>query len=239
MRHRSTTPVAFAAVLVLATVSAAASVEQRSAAVFAYRVDAHGRLTGLVLSDGTELISANAEKMMTNIHLGDRVYVEPGPGDTLQVVNPVQQVAVTVGPRQTVDLGQGPGSAIGGGPPAEGATGVNAEPRLDDVTHMPMLVVDGRVTLIMHTPVGVPTGFILDEGSQVRLIPRVAGVITNAIKVGDQLHVVGPGTTGPTGRGMWGVTISRPNRWVVVDLMRNVIGAPELGIGASHPGSGD
>jgi hypothetical protein len=231
---RIATPlVAFAAIFMASSALAGSSqkgaTEERASTVRAVRIDAHGRRSGLILSDGTELVSLNVDRIAEVAKPGDQVYVAAAPNDKLQLVDRTRGEAVTLGPREVVDLGPFIGPPMGGGPRI--SEGILEEPKLDDVSALPMLVQDGRVALITHSPTGDPSGFILDDGTQVHMIGRVAGLITGRIHVGDVLHVEGPGATSKDGRGMWAIAISRPTRFVILDLMRNAGGVPELGLG--------
>jgi hypothetical protein len=82
---------------------------------------------------------------------------------------------------------------------------------------------------MLHQPNGTPAGFVMDDGTQVHVVPGVAGAVAEQVSPGEVIRVEGRGTRTPMGTGLWAVTITRPNNLVLLDMTRG-IGSPELNL---------
>ena len=186
-----------------------------------FRIDPHGRVSGLVLRDGTELVAPdpNAAALTSMVHPGDRIRTPYGPSGTLEVENLRSNQFVQIG---TIDQ-----VARGGGPTSIGP--VQAYAPVDDASKLETLAVSGRIRTMLRVPNGAPAGFVMEDGTQVHIVPTVAGAVAEQVSPGDQVRVEGRGTRTPMGVGMWGLIITRPNNLVTLDMTRG-IGAPELNL---------
>jgi hypothetical protein len=198
------------------------------------RLDAHGQPSGIILSDGIQYVGNPNKNLDTVVKPGDRVRVEMGSGDRIVVVNTKSMLGTTLGPRGSVDLlplvayptSKTAPSAIGGGP-RDAAVSSAGGPRIDDATELGRYAINGRVDLVLTTPNGAPTGLLMDDGTQVQVLPRVTDVLRR-IHAGDQIRVEGRGTKTAQGTSLWATGIMQ-DRLVLLDLERGE-GAPELGI---------
>src|SRR4051812_34162507 len=70
--------------------AAAPALATEGARVECLYIDAHGRASGLLLTDGTELVTApiNGPALAATIHRGDVVPLRPSLGGALAVVDP-------------------------------------------------------------------------------------------------------------------------------------------------------
>ena len=100
---------------------------------------------------------------------------------------------------------------------------------VDNAAALSRIDVLARVSMLTHAPGGVPSGFVLSDGTQVRVPPSVTGVLAR-LRVGDTLGVEGRGTRTARGTGLWATKITDDDGQVVLDLSRGV-GASELGLG--------
>lgn len=207
------------AVVAAAVALAVPALAHADGVVDRYRVDPHGRLSGVILRDGTEIVvtGAQAAAVSAAVRPGDLVRTPGGPQNTLELQDPRTG--------RTIDLGSIDSVARGGGP----VSAAVPYARVDDARPLRAFTVRERVAYVTHTPNGDPSGFVLRDGTQVHLVPAVAGV-TSEIRPGDLLRVDGRGTPSAYGLGLWGMTITRPTGLVVLDMTRG-IGAPELGLG--------
>jgi hypothetical protein len=211
---------AVAAVLLLAVPSSARATD---AIVVRWRIDPHGRATGVILEDGTAFATRPAVTMqlLQLVRLGDRVHTSQTPQGTEELRN------LRTG--QVVDLGPSDRVARGGGP-------LDPDPavpyaRVDDARGLQTLRVAARVARIIHAPGAIsPSGLLMEDGTQVYLVPGVATGL-RSVRPGQALRVEGRGTMTPQGASLWAVTISRPTGHVLLDMTRG-IGAPELRLGA-------
>jgi hypothetical protein len=195
------------------------AVAQADGVVDRVRIDPHGRVAGLYLRDGT-VIDATPSR-------GPSVQQAVRPGDTVRVTYTAEGQAMLFDRRtsQFVNLGPAGPTARGGGPRATGP--VTEYALVDDAMRLSAVTVQGRVTEVTHTQHGVPTGFLLDDGSQVSVVPDVAGVL-DSVRPGDVLRVDGRGTRTPQGTSLWAVVITTSDHGAILDMTRGV-GAPELG----------
>jgi hypothetical protein len=191
---------------------------QRGGVVDRFRIDPHGRVSGLILSNGTEIVVAGprGQTLTALVRPGDRIRIPFGPSETVQIENERTGLYLPIG---TV------GSfARGGGP----ATDIPYAP-IDDASRLHRITVRGHVHSMLSLPDGTPSGFVMQDGTQVHLLKRVAFAATKMISRGEPIVVEGRGTRSRMGTGLWAVKIMRPDRRVMLDLTRG-IGAPELNI---------
>jgi hypothetical protein len=209
-----------AAALAALLSSALPAISHADGTVERYRIDPHGRVAGVILTDGT-VVSATPSQMdvlRTNVRPGDAIHVALGPRNSYELENTRTE--------RWVNLGQFDQVARGGGP-------YNAAvpyAQVDDARRLGTYTVQGHVARILHTPNGDRSGFLMDNGAQVWVVPGVDGAL-EVIHPGDQLRVEGRGTPAPQGVGLWALTITRPNRVVVLDMTRGAMGVPELALG--------
>lgn len=187
--------------------------------VESFRIDPHGRVAGVILQDGTIIAVpvALAWDLVRNVEIGDWVRTLPGPAQTVQLNNPRTKSVLALGPAEHV--------ARGGGPPSREAL---PYARVDDVTGLERFAAEGKIKVLTHAPQGLPTGFVLQDGTQVSVAPSVAGVLRN-LRPGERIRVEGLGTRGPANPSMWALTISRPKGEVLLDMTRG-IGPVEFGL---------
>lgn len=198
-------------------------------------LDAHGRPSGVILDDGRELVGEPNEKLTQVATPGDPVRVELGAGDRLVLINSRTEEGATLGPREEVDLA--PLYArpvafpigVGGGPQD---TNASRELRYDDARSLFRFASLGRVSLVLKAPSGAPSGLLMEDGTQVQIVPRLAGVLAK-IQPGASLRVEGVGTHDEHGSSMWGLSITS-GRYVYLDAERGV-GVPELSLAARAP----
>ena len=186
-----------------------------------FRIDPHGRVSGLLLRDGTELVAQGQTAVVLSgmVRPGDRIRTPVGPGRTLEVEDARSGRFVEIG---TVDE-----VARGGGPISPGP--VQPYAHVDDASQLQRIAITGRIRTMMHVPNGAPSGFVMEDGTQVHIAPSAAGAVAGQVSPGERIRVEGRGTHTPMGIGMWGVTITRPNNFVLLDMTRG-IGAPELNL---------
>lgn len=184
-----------------------------------YRVDPHGQISGLILTDGTEIVASpsQAPAILSAVLPGDPIRLPTGPRNTFEVVDTRSGQFINLGPVDSVARGGGPISTI-------------AVPyqQVDNATALKTYAVDGFVSYLTHTPNGVGSGFVMANGAQVHIVPGIDGVLRD-IHPGQRLHVEGRGTQTPYGLGLWAMAITRPDRLVILDMTRG-IGAPEIGL---------
>ncbi|MGZ3455025.1 MAG: hypothetical protein ACXVEF_35810 [Polyangiales bacterium] len=199
--------------------------------VRAVRLDPQGRTSGVILSDGTQYVGVVNDNLMTVAKQGDPVRVELGSGDRLVLINEFTNEGATIGPRPLVDLQPFYPYAVGGGPRDENR--LQYQNRLtSDAADLGRFAVVGKVELVLKSPTGAPEGLLMDDGTQVHVLPRVSDVVAR-FRPGDELRVEGKGTRGVNGNAMWAVSITK-DRTVFLDLERGQ-GAPEIGIVARSP----
>ena len=216
---------------VAATFTFAASAhDDASRTVSAFRIDAHGRPSGVILSDGTELVGMApfAGCPVTSVHVGDPVSVAPGAGDMVQLIDRRTLSVCDVGPREMVELSPVLGQPVGGGPP-DATIDRGPAARIDDGRKLTRMSSIGHVTMITHAPDGAPSGFVMEDGTQVHVIPRVADELRQ-LPLGAFVHVDGLGTRTREGSGMWALAVTRPDGLVWLDVLRSRARAPELGL---------
>lgn len=165
-------------------------------------LDAHGRPNGVILDDGRELVGEVNQKLAQVATPGDPVRVELGAGDRLVLVNSRTNEGATLGPREEVDLA--PLYAR----PVAFPQGVGGGPQDENA------------------------GLLMEDGTQVQIIPRLAGVLSR-VQPGSFLRVEGVGTHDEHGSSMWGLSITN-GRWVILDAERGV-GVPELSLAPRAP----
>ncbi len=192
------------------------------------RLDAHGKPTGVILSDGTELVGdAKTKDLMRVAVPGDPVRVTTDADDRLVLVNGRNHETTTLGPLDGSGLKpliHNP-LGIGGGPPVVATEPKNA--RIDDAASLDRYAVTERVSLVLKTKVGAPSGLLLEDGTQVHVIPRFSGALAG-ITPGMALRIEGVGTPRQRDASMWALSISRGD-YVFLDVERGE-GAPELNI---------
>ena len=187
-----------------------------------FHIDPHGRVAGLILSDGTEVpASPRASADLARwIHSGDSIQLTYGPrGESLLSLRRAGRM-FDLGPANT-PVGITPGdvsvpTARGGGPRSLEAVPYAV---VDDARPLARLTTQGHVTMLTHTSQGVPTGFVLDNGTQVSLVPSVAGVLAD-VHPGELLQIEGRGTSTPQGTGLWATSITTADRGVILDMYR-------------------
>jgi hypothetical protein len=101
--------------------------------------------------------------------------------------------------------------------------------RVDDASGLDHIASNGRVRMMLHSPAGSPTGFVMDDGTQVFSVPTVADAVAQQVTPGQIVRVEGRGTRTTAGTGMWAISITQPSGLVLLDMNRGV-GAPELNL---------
>ena len=189
--------------------------------VDSFRIDPEGRISGLILQDGTEVVVPlqTASTLQSAIHVGDRIRTPYGPNNTLEIEDAASHRFVQLGTADEV--------ARGGGPLPSGP--VQPYAHVDNASRLPRLAVTGMVRKMLHVPNGAAAGFVMEDGTQVHLVPSVADAVAEQVSPGEMIRVEGRGTRTPGGTGIWGVTIVRPNNLVLLDMTRG-IGSPELNL---------
>jgi hypothetical protein len=184
------------------------------------RIDPHGRVSGLILADGTDVAAAPGEaaQLAQQVRSGDPIALERGPGNSFVVLDGRTGGRFALGSMDSVGRG--------GGPPS------SAVPYqlVDNARDLPWMTTQGRVTRVLHTPNGDTSGLLLDNGMQVRIVPGVEGVVA-AMRLGDIVTVGGRGTATPAGSALWAIRIAQPSGLVLLDMTRGRHGLPELGLG--------
>jgi hypothetical protein len=220
------------------TTASTAFADDAPRTVTAIRIDPHGRSSGVILSDGMEIVGMSpfAGGLASSVRVGDPVSIALGAGDTVQLIDRRTLVVCDVGPREMVALEPLIGPPVGGGPPDVTVdTGANAgeKPgavtRIDDARTLTRIASDGHVTMITHAPDGAPSGFLMEDGTQVHVIPRASDLL-RSMPVGAFVHVDGVGTRTRNGTGVWALAVTRPDGFVWLDVLRSVERAPELGL---------
>jgi len=222
---------ASASALALAALSVVGSASAETK-VQSVRLDPHGQPSGVILSDGSQLCGEINQKLTRVAVPGDPVRVELAAGDRIVLVNERTSEGATIGPRETVDLApliaRPTRYGIGGGPPPMPPQGQTPYVHLDEASQLEHFAVVTRVALVLKAPSGAPAGLLMEDGTQVHVVPRLAGVLAR-FKPGESLRVEGLGTKNEHGKSMWALAITR-DRTVFLDVGRG-IGAPEIGIG--------
>lgn len=217
------------AVITAALVSAVPVLARAEPVVRDYWIDAHGRVAGLMLDDGTELVgtSAQGDRILASFQRGDPVELTARGGAPVRVRNARSGRVLELAPSGS----DAPASAA-----ARARSSGTARPRMDDVRDAARVEVTGRVAAVTHTPQGEPAGVLMDSGTQVHVLPRVAAVL-RGLRPGDPLRVEGRGVYGAYGLGVWATTIVGPNQRRVLDLGRGVA-APELSLAPAQQPAG-
>lgn len=211
------------AALAIASYSAISHADDAQPArrVESMRVDPHGRVSGFILADGTDLRASLPDQLAASTAPGDLVRAPLGARGSFEVEN------LRTG--RFVPIADIASAARGGGPQPVGATAkVGEYPLIDDASKLDRLATSGRVRSMLRSPNGMPTGFVMDNGAQVFTVPTVADGVVEQVRPGDEVRVEGRGTKSAHGTGMWAVAITRGNA-VLLDMMRGV-GAPELNL---------
>ncbi|MBI2390977.1 MAG: hypothetical protein HYV09_15405 [Deltaproteobacteria bacterium] len=190
------------------------------------RLDPHGQISGVILTDGTELVAPMSERLSRVARPGDPVRRAVSADQRRVLVNERTNEQVALGPRENEDLKPlvARPIGIGGGPVATDRDSL----RIDDVSSLDRLAVTARVSLVLKSNVGAPSGLLLEDGTQVHLVPRVSGAL-GRVQPGDLLRVVGLGTQTESGASMWALFIIAEDQQVLLDLERGD-GAPEIGL---------
>lgn len=210
------------------TASAHEKGEKKEANIERVRRDPHGRVTGVILDDGTELVGEvkNRQKLERIAISGDPVRVTVDADERLVLVNGRTFETVTIGDRDRTVVRPLIHNPLGiGGVPIWAVD--HAAARLDDATTLGRFFVYGRVALVLKTDVGRPSGLLMDDGTQVHIVPRFSGAL-DGIEPGTQLRVEGLGTRDPQGLAMWALSIKERD-YVHLDVERGE-GAPEINI---------
>ena len=183
------------------------------------RIDPHGQVSGVLLRDGTEIVAtgAAAQTLATFVRPGDRIRTPIGPSDTLEIEDLRSGRFVQIGGIAEV--------ARGGGPATQASNSEYAP--VDDASRLGRIAVRGRVRSMLHLLDGTASGFVMDDGTQVHVLKRVAFAVTEMVSPGDSIVVEGRGTRTPIGTGLWAVKIMRPDHQVMLDITRG-IRAPDL-----------
>ena len=195
----------------------AGSVAHADAPVERFRIDPRGRIIGVLLADGTEIRTSSQGTAALRR--------EVRPGDTVQVTYTATGDAGLAVQRTGHVLDLGPANNPPGSPatvPVAGNAGpfpADAVPFavVGDATDLPPASVQGRVEMVTHTRAGMPTGFVLEGGAQVSVVPSLAGFLLE-VRRGEALQVEGRGGTGPDGTGLWALTITSVTRGVLLDM---------------------
>jgi hypothetical protein len=198
----------------------AAPLEGGTGIVGQLRIDPHGRVSGVILRDGTELVATGpgAQSLATFVQPGDRVRTPVGPRGTLEIED--------LRSDRFIQLGSEADVARGGGPESQPEVGY---PRIDDASHLGRVRLTGRVRSMLHRPYGATSGFVMEDGTQVHVLNRLGRVVSEVITPGESIVVEGRGTRTPFGTGLWAVKITQPSGFVLIDLTRGVR-APELNL---------
>lgn len=112
---------------------------------------------------------------------------------------------------------------IGGGPMATDAKAA----RIDDTSSLNRYAVTARVAMVLKSHVGAPAGLLLEDGTQVHVVPRLSGALAS-IKPGMELRVEGLGTPTQRDATMWALSITKGD-FVYLDVERGE-GAWEIGV---------
>jgi len=213
---------AFAAI---AIAGSALANEQADPTVQTLRLDPHGKPSGVILSDGTELVGVPGSNFASVVTPGDPVRVVVNGHERLVLINGRTFETAVIGANERAALRPllGHPVSIGGGPMATDAD----QTYLDDATSLQRFAVVSRVALVLETRVGARAGLLLEDGTQVHLVPRLAGSLAN-IEPGDRLRVEGLGTPAQHGSAMWALSIADEG-FVYLDVERGR-GAPEIGV---------
>jgi hypothetical protein len=205
---------------------------ERPYVVQAIYVDPNGRDRGLILDDGTVLVGINAGLAAASARPGDRVAISVDDRNVVHVANTSRGETATFGPREAFARLPVSGPPVGGGPIV--GTTVPARGGVREVADLERIQRAGRVRLVLQSPAGVPSGVLLDDGTQIHLLPRVSAVL-RSVRVGDHLEAVGLGSDRVEATAVWALTITRPNGQTLLDLTRGPIQAPELGLRPPDP----
>jgi hypothetical protein len=193
----------------------------RGGVVDRLRIDPHGTVSGVLLRDGTELVAtgAGAQQLATIVRPGDHIRAPYGPNDTVRIEDARTGRFVQLGGIAAVARGGGPASQW----PDFGYAPV------DDASRLGPIAVSGRVRSMLHLPDGAASGFVMEDGTQVHVLNRVAFAMSKMISPGDSVVVEGRGTRTPIGTGLWAVKLTQPGGPLMLDITRG-IGAPELNL---------
>src|SRR5579884_577143 len=95
-----------AAALMLATPLAA----HANTRIDRFRIDPHGRVSGLILGDGTEYVvpTTVGTQLTQSFHPGDSIHIDPGPNNTLIFQNERTGASLDLGHVDTLARGGGP-----------------------------------------------------------------------------------------------------------------------------------
>lgn len=189
--------------------------------VAAVRRDPHGHARGVILDNGTAVVAEELDRLFQVARPGEVVQIVAS-GRDVELRNVRTGALVALGPREPLTT-----AAIGGGPRAVPVP-ESAFPRIE-TRGLVRLNRTGVVRQVVHTTAGVPFGLVLDDGSQVYLLPRVSGVLSS-VTPGERVAVHGLGTQAVDGTAMWAQTIARDDGRTVLDLGRGPVRAPELGL---------
>jgi hypothetical protein len=206
--------------------TAVADQHQRETSIHSVRRDPHGQVSGVILNDGTELVGAANDQALKKVAVpGDPVRVTVDADDRMVLVNGRTFDTATIGDHDGAVLKPLVANplGIGGGPVATDPD--NA--RIDDATTLGRFFVIARVTMVLKTNVGVPSGLLMSDGSQIHVVPRFAGALSG-IEPGMQLTVEGMGTRDESGVAMWALSIKQRD-YVYLDVERGE-GAPEINL---------
>jgi len=199
---------------------------KRSGNIEAVLRDAHGRPTGVILNDGTVLVGAVKDKELLRAAVpGDPVQVTVDAAERLVLVNGRTLATATIGPLDRSGLKPLIANpiGIGGGPMATDAKAA----RIDDTSSLNRYAVTARVAMLLKSHAGAPSGLLLEDGTQVHVVPRLSGALAG-IKPGMELRVEGLGTPTQRDATMWALSITKGD-FVYLDVERGE-GAWEIGV---------
>ena len=153
--------------------------------VVQYTLAPGGRVTGLILADGTEVRMRPwlSTALVFSIKPGDEISIRGLKARNAQVV-----AAVTL---TNLASGAVVSGAVGDHQHGEG-------PRMD---------VTGKVKMALHSLHGDVDGVLLEDGTSVRLPPHAAHMLGDLLKPGNTVVVRGFGTTSPLGTAVGAVEI--------------------------------
>lgn len=181
-----------------------ASMAEFHGTVTQYGLNPRGDVDGLILADGTEVLFPPhmGREVQAVVHPGDAVTLR---GERTGTVIRAGSVAASSGGAAVVDRGPPPGGPKPGPKDAQAnaqPNGQAAAPANGPANAPPRQAMEasGVVKMQLHGPRGDVNGVLLTDGTLVRMPPKEAERLADALKPGQTVAVRGEGVAGPNGK---------------------------------------